>query len=106
MLNETQLYTSWIEVTRRIAANVPQVYYMNENEDKVSGSDLDVKREPLSLDAVLRAFLIRHGEDQISTYDPASSILTAESDLKVLDVDVASVCDMLEISRMVGMYYK
>lgn len=111
MLNKAQLYTSWIEVTRPIAANVPQVYHMNENEDKVSGSDLDVKREPSSGDAVLLAFLKIHGEDQLLTYDPASSTLTAESDHKGLNIDVACACDfyskgfsqkLLKIDTQVG----
>ena len=111
MLKKIQLYTSWIEVTRRIAANVPQVYHMNDDEDKVSGLDLDVEREPSSGDAFLLAFLKIYGEDELLTYDPASSTLTAESDYKGLNIDVTCACDfywkgfsqkLLKIDTQVG----
>ena len=82
------LYTSWTEVTRRITAAIPVVYHMS---DSIDGSEID--RDASSENTVLLSFLETHGKDDILTYDPARSTLTAGNKQHGLNMDITCSCD-------------
>ena len=85
------LYTSWLEVTRRIAAAVPNIYHIRD--EKQTAEEESFKRDLWSDETVLLAFFETHAEDEVLMYDSASSTLVAETDSSRLNMNLTSACD-------------
>ena len=85
------LYTSWIEVTRRITAAVPVVYHISDEEQ--TPNEESFKTGLWSDETVLLAFLETHAEEDVLIYDPARSTMVAETDSSRLDMKLTCACD-------------
>ena len=85
------LYTSWMEVTRRITAAVPVIYHIRDEEQRANEESF--RTGLWSDETVLLAFLETHAEDDVLIYDPARSTMVAETDSSRLDMNLTCACD-------------
>ena len=84
------LYTSWMEVTRRITAAVPDIYHISD--EKQTANEESFKRDLWSDETVLLAFLETHAEDDVLMYDSARSTLVAEIGSSRLNMNMNLTC--------------
>ena len=85
------LYTSWMEVTRRITAAVPVIQHISHGEQTSNEGSF---KPDLGSDAtVLLAFLETHAEDDVLIYDSARSTMVAENDSSRWNMNLTCACD-------------
>ena len=85
------LYTSWMDVTGRIAAAVPVIYHISDEEQ--TADEESFKTDLWSDETVLLAFLETHAEDDVLIYDSAESTLVAEIDSSRFNMNLTCACD-------------
>ena len=85
------LYTSWMEVTRRITAAVPVIHHISDGE-QISNEESS-KTDLWSDTTILLAFLETHAEDDVLIYDSARSTIVAETDSSRWNMNLTCACD-------------
>ena len=85
------LYTSWTEVTRRIAAVIPDIYYISD-EKQASKADSS-KRNSWGDETIFLDFLETYAEDNVLIYDSAKSTLVTGFDSSRSNVNLTCACD-------------
>ena len=85
------LYTSWVEVTGRIAAAVPVIYHINDEEQ--TADEESFKTGLWSDETVLLTLLETHAEDDILIYDFAKSTLVADIDSSRSNKNLTCACN-------------
>ena len=85
------LYTSWMEVTRRITAAVPVIHHISDGEQ--TPNEESFKTDLRSDATVLLAFLEMHAQDDVLTYDSARSTIFAEAHPSRWNMNLTCACD-------------